>query len=56
MAYLLAMQEWMNEQNNSRMMALKQDATDFSEQLKREEEARKRCHEAMAAFVNGPRE
>jgi len=56
MAYFFAMQDWMNEEASTRLMVMQQNDTGFSEQLKKEVAALERYHEAMAAFVNGPKE
>ena len=56
LAYPRAMQEWMNEENNTRRMVMQQNASGFSEQVKKEKVAYKKYREAQQAFVNGPKQ
>jgi hypothetical protein len=56
LVHLRAMQDWMNEEYNTRMMVTQQNISGFSDQLKKEEAALEKYRHAQRAFIEGPKE
>lgn len=52
LAYFRAMQDWMREEHNTRMMVIERNSSGFSEQVKKEELALQKYREAQKAWIN----
>jgi hypothetical protein len=53
LAYLRAMQEWITEEHNTRMIVMQRDATRFPAQVKKEEAALAKYRQAQMEFLEG---
>lgn len=56
LACFRAMNEWMSEEHNTRMMVMQRNLSGYTEQVKKEEAALQKYRQAQRAFIEGPKE